>query len=93
MSENSDVTPSAGTLEYAIGALQEYCSELENRVVERFDECTNAVNRPGMEECAKIMAKLDKEVVLAKVVSKKNFTSVASAGGEVEVHLFETDVH
>ena len=63
----SDITPRAGTLDYSIVALQSYCNDLENRVVNRFDFCTAAFDQEGMKECANIMAKLNKESVLAQV--------------------------
>ena len=68
LNEHSTATPEIGSLEYSIQALQEYCNHLENRVVSRFDFCTNAKDQQGMKECADIMAKLDKETILVQVL-------------------------
>lgn len=85
----SETVPAVGTLDNSIASLQEYCSDLENRVVQRFDQYTNASNREGMKECACIMAKLDKEMVLAKVTLQipSHFILLS------EIHLFQANVY
>lgn len=90
LEQTLQLTPRAGTLDYAIAALQRYCNDLENRVVSRFDFCTGISDQEGMKECANIMAKLNKESVLAQV-RLKNLTPVAMSVSEV--HLFASNVY
>lgn len=69
MHDTTDASPKpfAGMLDQAISALEKYSNDLENRIVCRFDFCTSASDREGMKECASIMAKLNKEKILAQV--------------------------
>lgn len=61
-------TPYHGTFEYAKLKLDEYCNELERKVVDKFDYAANKKEIEVMKECASIMAELDREMKLAHVI-------------------------
>jgi hypothetical protein len=53
----SSVTPG---LEVAVANLQDYCNELENRLLVRFDTASQKWDLPTMAECAKILSQFNR---------------------------------
>jgi len=47
--------------------LQAYCSQLEHRVIERFDAAVEAGDEREQAECVRIMIQCDKERTIAQV--------------------------
>lgn len=93
--EPSDASSSSHSfpsgLNGAVLALQDYCNELENRVVSHFDRCTDSEDDEGMHQYATIMAKLDKEMILAQVTLK--FTLFCQKCNVLEIYLLKANVH
>ncbi|KAM7508618.1 hypothetical protein LguiA_019071 [Lonicera macranthoides] len=54
-----NATASRG-LEVAVGNLQEYCNELENRLLSRFDAASQRRELSNMAECAKILSQFNR---------------------------------
>ncbi|KAH6833186.1 exocyst complex component sec10 [Perilla frutescens var. hirtella] len=54
-----NVTASKG-LEVAVGNLQEYCNELENKLLSRFDAASQKKDLSSMAECAKILLQFNR---------------------------------
>ncbi|XP_048142045.1 exocyst complex component SEC10b-like isoform X2 [Rhodamnia argentea] len=58
-SEVGNATPSRG-LEVAVANLQDYCNELENRLLARFDAASQRRELSTMGECAKILSQFNR---------------------------------
>ncbi|KAK9715956.1 hypothetical protein RND81_06G201500 [Saponaria officinalis] len=58
-SNTGNVTASRG-LEVAVANLQEYCNELENRLLQRFDSASQRRELSTMAECAKILSQFNR---------------------------------
>lgn len=58
-SASGNATASRG-LEVAVGNLQEYCNELENRLLQKFDAASQRRELSTMAECAKILSQFNR---------------------------------
>ncbi|KAJ8435918.1 hypothetical protein Cgig2_013265 [Carnegiea gigantea] len=79
-SASGNATASRG-LEVAVGNLQEYCNELENRLLQKFDAASQRRELSTMAECAKI---------LSQAVTSLSFAEQFNRGSSAMQHYVAT---
>ncbi|KAI8464865.1 MAG: exocyst complex component Sec10-domain-containing protein [Monoraphidium minutum] len=74
-------TGGIGSIEHAAKMLETYCSQLEHRVIERFDAAVDAGDEEEQAECVRIMIQCDKERSIAQrwVASRPMFLAIDDA--------------
>ncbi|KAG0559057.1 hypothetical protein KC19_10G075500 [Ceratodon purpureus] len=79
-------TPSLG-LEAALENLQEYCNDLENRLLARFDTASQRKDLPAMAECAKILCQFNqgKSIMQRYVASRPMFMDVEVMNNDASI--------
>lgn len=90
LSSKGASNPNRG-LEVAVANLQDYCNELENRLLSRFDAAAQKKDLVTMAECAKISSQFDKGVnaMIRYVGSRPMFLEVEVMNADVRKVLGE----
>ncbi|XP_073013621.1 exocyst complex component 5-like isoform X3 [Typha latifolia] len=89
---DGDANASSG-LEVAVANLQDYCNELENRLLSRFDAASQRQDLPAMAQCAKILSQFNRGTSAMQhyVGSRPMFIDVEVMNTDIKLVLDEQD--
>ncbi|KAK4266905.1 hypothetical protein QN277_023765 [Acacia crassicarpa] len=89
-----NATASKG-LEYAVANLQEYCNELENRLLARFDAASQKRDLSTMSECAKILSQFNRGTSAMQhyVATRPMFIDVEVMNADTRLVLGDDGAH